>query len=76
MFARGYNISGKVAGGGKRSDYIRAQYRMKTADRVAIVIMVTLFVVIAIAQLGFGVFAIENAPLNQLFRQWLNIPPV
>ena len=74
LFARGYNISGRVATGGKRSDYIRAQYPMRSRDWVAIVALVAVFVAIGVAQMGFGVFAIENSPLNQLLRQWLNIP--
>ena len=74
LFARGYSISGKVAGGGKRSDYIRSQYEMKTIDWVAIVILIVTFVAVAVAQLGFGVFDIINSPLNQYLRQIFNIP--
>lgn len=74
LFARGYNISGRVATGGKRSDYIRAQYPMRTRDWVMIVALIAVFVAIGVAQMGFGVFSIENSPLNQLLRQWLNIP--
>ncbi len=74
LFARGYNISGKVAGGGKRSDYILAQYRMKTVDWVIIVALIIIFVAVGVAQMGYGVFAITNSPFNQFLQQWLNIP--
>jgi len=75
LFARGYNISGKVAGGGERLDYIRSLYPMTRTDWIAIILLVTIFVIIGIAQMGFGVFAITNSPLEQFMRQWLNIPP-
>ena len=74
LFARGYSLSGKVAGGGERSDYIRSQYQLKPADWVAMVTLIVLFITIGVLQLGFGVFDIENSPLNQYLRQWLNIP--
>lgn len=74
LFARGYTISGKVAGGGKRSDYIRAQYQIKTIDWVAMAIFVVVFVAIALAQTFFDLFAITNSPLDQFLRQWLNVP--
>ena len=74
LFARGYSLSGKVAGGGERSDYIRSQYQIKPADWVVMAILITLFITIAVMQLGYGVFDIENSPLNQFLRQRLNIP--
>lgn len=75
LFARGYTISGRVAGGGQRSDYIRSQYLMRRRDWVAITVMVVIFVATAVAQLGFGVFSVTNSPLNIYLRNRLGIPP-
>ncbi|RMH02202.1 MAG: energy-coupling factor transporter transmembrane protein EcfT [Chloroflexi bacterium] len=75
LFARGYTLSGKVATGGKRQDYIRARYPFRQRDSIAIAVMVILFVAIGVAQLGFGVFSLDHSPLNQFLRAWLNIPP-
>jgi hypothetical protein len=36
--------------------------------------MVTIFVATGVAQIFFGVFALENSPLNIYLRQALGIP--
>ncbi len=74
LFARGYTLTGRVGGGGKRADYIRAQYKLRTRDWVLIVLMVVIFVATAIAQMRFGVFSIEYSPLNIYLKQVLGIP--
>ena len=47
LFARGYSLSGKVAGGGERSDYIRSQYQLKPADWVVMATLIVVFIAIA-----------------------------
>lgn len=74
LFARGYTLTGRVGTGGKRSDYIRSRYVMRTRDGVAITLFVTIFAAVAIAQTTFGVFAIGHSPLNIYLRTILNIP--
>ena len=74
LFSRGFTISGKVKGGGKRADYIRSLYKIRTLDIVTMVIMAIIFAVIAFLQLRFGTFSIDNAPLNIYFKQILGIP--
>jgi energy-coupling factor transporter transmembrane protein EcfT len=73
LFARGYTLTGRVEGGGQRSDYILTQYRMQLKDWVWIVIFATLFVAAAIAQYGFGVFRLTHSPLNLYLRSLLGI---
>ena len=65
LFARGYTPSGKIEGGGVRSDYILTLYTIKRIDYLLIGLMGLIFVTVAILQFGFGVFAMENSPLFQ-----------
>jgi len=74
LFSRGFTISGKVKGGGKRADYIRSLYKISTIDIISMVIMGIIFVIVAFLQLKYGLFSIENAPLNIYFKQILGIP--
>lgn len=74
LHARGYTVTGRVKGGGARPDYIRAQYHLRRRDFIIIGVMVALFAATMVAQLGFGVFAIENSPLNIYLRARLGIP--
>ncbi|MBI5829026.1 MAG: hypothetical protein HZB20_05695 [Chloroflexi bacterium] len=73
LFALGYNITGQVEGGGRRSDYILTQYQMATKDWVWITIFVVLFVGAAVAQYGFGTFRLIHSPLNIYLRTLLGI---
>lgn len=73
LFARGYTITGRVATGGKRSDYIRSLYPITTLDIVAIAFLGIVFITTAVAQIGFGVFAIGKSPLNIYLRDLLGI---
>ena len=74
LFARGYTITGRTSTGEHRQDYIRSTYSYATRDYVAIIIMAIIFIGTGIAQLFFGVFAIEQSPLNIFLRQLLDIP--
>ncbi len=74
LFARGYTITGRVRGGGRRPDYIRDQYELNPKDRIAITIMAVIFIGTAIAQITLGVFSLTNSPLNIYLRGILNIP--
>jgi len=74
LFARGYTLTGRTSTGEPRQDYIRSIYSYSKRDFVAIVIMISIFVATGLAQIFFGVFAIENSPLNICLRQALGIP--
>jgi energy-coupling factor transporter transmembrane protein EcfT len=74
LFARGFNITGKVETGGERYDYIRSLYPIKTLDIVTLVVMGVIFVTVALVQTFYGTFAIANSPLNIYLRQMLGIP--
>lgn len=74
LFARGYTITGRTSTGEPREDYIRSTYFYKRRDYIAIAIMITIFVATGVAQIFFGVFALENSPLNIYLRQMLGIP--
>jgi energy-coupling factor transporter transmembrane protein EcfT len=65
LFARGYTPSGRIEGGGERSDYILAQYKIRKIDLILIGLMVGTFVIVGFLQLGYGVFSMENSPLFQ-----------
>ncbi|MBL7065828.1 MAG: energy-coupling factor transporter transmembrane protein EcfT [Anaerolineae bacterium] len=65
LYARGYTISGKVEGGGERSDYVMTKYPIKSIDVALIILQVALFATVAIMRLGFGVFAVDQSPLRQ-----------
>jgi len=65
LFARGYTPSGRIEGGGKRSDYILAQYKIRKIDLILIGLMVGTFVTVGFLQLGYGLFSMENSQLFQ-----------
>jgi energy-coupling factor transporter transmembrane protein EcfT len=73
LFARGYTLTGRVRTGGKRYDYIRSLYELRRRDWVAMVTMAVIFILVAIAQLFFGVFALENSPLYGYLSNLLNV---
>jgi len=74
LFARGYTLRGRTSTGEMRQDYIRSIYSYSRRDYVAIALMVGIFVITGLAQMIFGIFAIENSPLNIYLRQYLGIP--
>ena len=74
LFARGYNYTGRVSTGSVRSDYVRSQYHKTTLDWVGCIVLVTLFVAVGVAEIGFGVFSIQHSPLNIYLRGILHIP--
>lgn len=65
LFARGYTPSGKIEGGGKRSDYILTLYQIKKIDTILIALMVGIFTTVGIMQMMYGIFSMENSPLFQ-----------
>ena len=69
LFARGYTPSGKIEGGGVRSDYILTRYKINLIDKILIGLMVIIFIIIGIMQIAFGTFAMQNSPL---FQYWLS----
>ncbi len=74
LFARGYTLTGRVGRGGKRQDYIRSLYKIRSRDIVAITAMAIIFLATGYAQMRYGVFAIEHSPLNIWLRGQLGIP--
>lgn len=64
LYARGYTISGTVPTGKLRADYVLSRYTMRPRDWIAIGLMVLVFVAVAVAQLRFGLFRLDNAPPN------------
>jgi len=69
LYARGYTISGKIEGGGKRSDYILTHYQIRNIDIALMVAMGLIFIAIAVARIGFGVFTVEESPFRQFLIQ-------
>lgn len=63
LFARGYTPSGKVEGGGKRSDYILTEYPIRPIDIILIAIMVVAFTLIGFLQIRYGIFSMQHSPL-------------
>ncbi len=74
LFARGYTLTGRVGTGGKRSDYIRSKYDLHTIDWIVMIVLITVFVAVAIAQVGFNVFSLNHSPLNIYLKTLLRIP--
>jgi energy-coupling factor transporter transmembrane protein EcfT len=72
LFARGYTISGKIEGGGKRSDYIHTKYAFRPLDAGLIAAMVALLAGVATARVFFGVFAVQHSPLLRWFLSSLH----
>jgi energy-coupling factor transporter transmembrane protein EcfT len=65
LFARGYTPSGRIEGGGERSDYILTLYKIRRIDYIAIFIMVAIFLITGFLQIAYGIFGMENSPLYQ-----------
>ncbi len=73
LFARGYNFTGRVGHGNKRSDYILTQYTMTGMDWLVIAVLMTLFVGAAVAEYGFGAFRLPHSPINILLHHLLGL---
>ena len=65
LFARGYTPSGRIEGGGERSDYILTLYKIRMIDYVLIALMGIIFVAFAYLQFAHGAFAMEHSPFYQ-----------
>jgi energy-coupling factor transporter transmembrane protein EcfT len=65
LFARGYTPSGKIEGGGKRSDYILTLYPIHKLDIALIALMVIVFTIVGFLQIRYGMFSMQNSPLYQ-----------
>ncbi len=66
LFARGYTLSGRPAGGGKRGDYLMRRYVMRARDWTLAVGLMGLFVVVAVLSQVTGVFSDGLSPLKHL----------
>jgi energy-coupling factor transporter transmembrane protein EcfT len=67
LFARGYTISGRIEGGGKRSDYIHTKYRFRFLDGAILAAMGLLLVGVAGARIFLGSFTVVHSPLRHYF---------
>jgi energy-coupling factor transporter transmembrane protein EcfT len=65
LYARGYTPSGKIEGGGKRSDYILTLYKIRPIDYILIALMGVIFVGTGFVQFRYGIFSMENSPFYQ-----------
>jgi energy-coupling factor transport system permease protein len=66
LYARGYTPSGRIEGGGKRSDYILTEYPVRAIDVVLMVLMVVAFAVVGYLHIAHGYFSMQDSPLYQL----------
>lgn len=72
LFARGYTPSGRLEGGGERSDYILTLYQIRSIDYILIGLMVIIFCIVGILQIGYGTFSMEHSPLYQYLLSLFN----
>lgn len=68
LFARGYTLSARPATGGKRSDYLRKQYRVLARDWIAIAVMGLAFGGVVALRIRWGAFTDDASLLKALFR--------
>jgi energy-coupling factor transporter transmembrane protein EcfT len=66
LFARGYTLSGRPAGGGRRTDYLLRRYRMGPGDWTITVGLAALFVAVAVASRMTTMFSDQLSPLRHL----------
>jgi energy-coupling factor transporter transmembrane protein EcfT len=66
LFARGYTLSGRPAGGGPRSDYLRRRYTMLARDWGATVGMIGVFLAVLVLSQTTGMFSDSLSPLRRL----------
>jgi energy-coupling factor transport system permease protein len=69
LFARGYTLSGRPAGGGRRTDYLRRRYPVQLHDWVLAVGLIVLFVVITVLSQTTPVFSDGLSPLKHLLAR-------
>jgi energy-coupling factor transporter transmembrane protein EcfT len=75
LFARGYTLSGRPAGGGKRTDYLRKRYRIELRDWVIGGGLTGLFTLTAILSRTTSIFSDAASPLRHLITTALRIQP-
>jgi energy-coupling factor transporter transmembrane protein EcfT len=68
LFARGYTVSGRVLGGGKRQDYIRGHYQLRPLDFAIIAALLALLLVVAYLDIAKGAFDLDRSPLLAAWR--------
>jgi energy-coupling factor transporter transmembrane protein EcfT len=64
LFARGYTLSGRPAGGGPRTDYLRRRYPARRRDRALSAGLAAAFVVAVVLGKVMGVFSDQLSPLH------------
>jgi energy-coupling factor transporter transmembrane protein EcfT len=67
LFARGYTVSGRLADGSQRTDFIHTRYPFRARDAVLCAAQGALLVAAAVARVGFGAFTVAHSPLRRLF---------
>jgi len=64
LFARGYTLSGRPAGGGPRTDYLRRRYPVERRDWTLSAGLAAMFVVAIVLGKVMGVFSDQLSPLH------------
>jgi energy-coupling factor transporter transmembrane protein EcfT len=72
LFVRGYTFSGKVLGGGKRSNLAVHMHHFEQYDLMMSILQGVIFVTIAFLNFRFNLFGIENSPINNYFLSILS----
>lgn len=73
LFARGYTLSGRPGGGGKRTDYLRDRYHMRDRDWLITVGLVGAFLAVAVVSRISPLLSDERSPLRGLLVHLLGI---
>jgi energy-coupling factor transporter transmembrane protein EcfT len=66
LFARGYTLSGRPAGGGTRTDYLRKRYPVRGRDWATAAGLIGVFVAVAVLSQTTGLFSDNASPLKQV----------
>lgn len=73
LFARGYTLSGRPAGGGPRSDYLRKRYTMAPRDGVATGALTCAFLAVLVLSQATGILSDGGSPLRRLAAAAVNV---
>jgi energy-coupling factor transporter transmembrane protein EcfT len=64
LFAKGYTLSGRPAGGGRRTDYLREQYPVRVRDWTVSIGLVGVFTLVAVLGRTTEIFSDHLSPLR------------
>jgi len=66
LFARGYTLSGRPAGGGRRTDYLLRRFPAKARDWVVSFGLIGVFLLVIVLGKVIGVFSDQLSPLRHI----------